>query len=74
MKYYVDFITKNATNKLTPFEKIKMIIRLVRQNRVLIIESGFSSSFLFLFRPFAVGFLFFLYRKPDFLPGLFICF
>ena len=42
MKYYVDFITKNATNKLTTFEKIKMIIRLVRQNRVLIIESGLT--------------------------------
>ena len=42
MKYYIDFITKNATNKLTTFEKIKMIIRLVRQNRVLIIESGLN--------------------------------
>lgn len=42
MKYYVDFITKNATDKLTTFEKIKMIIRLVRQNRVLIIENGLS--------------------------------
>ncbi|MFW9924736.1 MAG: DUF2073 domain-containing protein [Candidatus Thorarchaeota archaeon] len=42
MKYYVDFITKSATDKLTTFEKIKMIIRLVRQNRVLIIENGLS--------------------------------
>ncbi|MHA1211930.1 MAG: OapB/ArvB family protein [Candidatus Heimdallarchaeota archaeon] len=42
MKYYVDFITKNVTNKLTTFEKIKMIIRLVRQNRVLIIENGLT--------------------------------
>ena len=42
MKYYVDYITKTATDKLTTFEKIKMIIRLVRQNRVLIIESGLS--------------------------------
>ena len=42
MKYYIDFITKTATDKLTTFEKIKMIIRLVRQNRVLIIENGLS--------------------------------
>lgn len=42
MKYYVDFITKSATDRLTTFEKIKMIIRLVRQNRVLIIESGLT--------------------------------
>jgi len=42
MNYIVDFITKNATDKLTTFEKIKMIIRLVRQNRVLIIEDGLS--------------------------------
>ncbi|MGC9778016.1 MAG: DUF2073 domain-containing protein [Candidatus Heimdallarchaeota archaeon] len=42
MKYYIDYITKTATDKLTTFEKIKMIIRLVRQNRVLIIESGLS--------------------------------
>lgn len=42
MKYIVDFITKSVTNKLTPFEKIKMIIRLVRQNRVLILESGLT--------------------------------
>ena len=42
MKYYVDFITKNATDKLTPFEKVKMIIRRVRQNRVLIIEDGLT--------------------------------
>ena len=42
MKYYVDFITKGATDKLTTFEKIKMIIRLVRQNRVLIIENGLT--------------------------------
>ncbi len=44
MKYYVDFITKKATDKLTAFEKIKMIIRLVRQNRVLILESGLTSE------------------------------
>ncbi|MCF2142581.1 MAG: DUF2073 domain-containing protein [Candidatus Heimdallarchaeota archaeon] len=42
MNYIVDFITKNATDKLTTFEKVKMIIRLVRQNRVLIIEDGLS--------------------------------
>ena len=42
MKYIIDFITKSVTNKLTPFEKIKMIIRLVRQNRVLILESGLT--------------------------------
>ncbi|NHK31983.1 MAG: DUF2073 domain-containing protein [Asgard group archaeon] len=42
MKYIVDFVTKSVTNKLTPFEKIKMIIRLVRQNRVLILESGLT--------------------------------
>ncbi|MBD3192172.1 MAG: DUF2073 domain-containing protein [Candidatus Heimdallarchaeota archaeon] len=42
MKYYVDFITKHATNKLTSFEKVKMIIRRVRQNRVIIIESGLT--------------------------------
>ena len=42
MKYYVDFITKQAIAKLTSFEKIKMIIRLVRQNRVLILESGLT--------------------------------
>ncbi len=42
MKYYIDFITKHATDKLTTFEKIKMIIRLVRQNRVLIIENGLT--------------------------------
>jgi len=42
MKYYIDFITKRATDKLTTFEKIKMIIRLVRQNRVLIIENGLT--------------------------------
>ena len=42
INYYIDFITKNATDKLTSFEKIKMIIRLVRQNRVLIVESGLT--------------------------------
>ncbi|NHJ86718.1 MAG: DUF2073 domain-containing protein [Asgard group archaeon] len=42
MKYVVDFITKAATDKLTPFEKVKMIIRLVRQNRVLILENGLT--------------------------------
>ncbi|MBN1329907.1 MAG: DUF2073 domain-containing protein [Candidatus Heimdallarchaeota archaeon] len=42
MKFYIDFITKNVTNKLTTFEKVKMIIRLVRQNRVLILENGLT--------------------------------
>jgi hypothetical protein len=42
MNYVIDFITKSATSKLTRFEKIKMIIRLVRQNRVLILENGLS--------------------------------
>jgi len=42
MKFYVDYITKNATDKLTSFEKIKMFIRLVRQNRVLIVEDGLT--------------------------------
>jgi len=44
MKFYVDYITKNATDKLTSFEKIKMFIRLVRQNRVLIVEDGLTPS------------------------------
>jgi hypothetical protein len=42
MNFYVDFITKTATDKLTSFEKIKMIIRRVRQNRVLILEEALS--------------------------------
>jgi hypothetical protein len=42
LKYYVDFLTKKATSNLTSFEKVKMIIRRVRQNRVLIVEDGLS--------------------------------
>ncbi|MEA2071740.1 MAG: DUF2073 domain-containing protein [Asgard group archaeon] len=44
MNYYIDFITKKATDKLTSFEKVKMIIRRVRNNRVLILEAGLTSE------------------------------